>query len=248
LDRLIFDKETSDVTSWFSFLWILRLSAKGGNLYLSSLLCEVYTCIFFALIAKCNFSCNANRAFYMQWIYLYFLVLFFDCANLYFAKCHPPFARARGWTSSTSQSSVCKFCETPPPFARHAGGDEFLRAKFRLRLFAHQGLSCLGLFAHKSFSALGFLLIRTFMSSNFYLGLFARNDFSALGFLLIRTFMSSNFCLGLFARKDFAIKLVGSKAKGSEILIRDCAPCLLFSSVIACFMRRWLHSSLGEEG
>jgi len=97
-----------------------------------------------------------------------------------FCEAPPPLLLGQEDESRRRRSrAYVRFAKRHPPFARLAGGDEFLRVRFRLRFFARQGLSCLGIFAHEDF-----------LSSNFYLGHFARKDFSALGFSLIRTFMS----------------------------------------------------------
>ena len=99
-----------------------------------------------------------------------------------------------------------------------------------------QGLFCLRLFAHKDFYVFEFLPWALRSQGLFCLRLFAHKDFYVFEFLPW-ALHSQGLCY-----------LVGSKAKGSEAPIRDCVPCLLLSSFIACFMCRWLPSSLGEEG
>jgi len=163
-----------------------------------------------------------------------------------------------------------RFAKHHPPFARLAGGDEFLLEISTLvlcsstflpwdlrswRFFVFdflpwalrsQGLFCLKLFAHKDFYVFEFLPWALRSQGLFCLRLFAHKDFYVFEFLPWALRSQGLFCLRLFAHKDFYV--VGSKAKGSEAPIRDCVPCLLLSSFIACFMRRWLPSSLGEEG
>ena len=144
---------------------------------------------------------------------------------------------------------LCKlvFCEAPPPSLLDLRGvDEFLREISTLVLCSSTFLP----WDLRSWRFFVFELLPWALRSQglFCLRLFAHKDFYVFEFLPWALCSQGLFCLRLFAHKDFVINLVGSKAKGSEAPIRDCVPCLLLSSVITCFMRRWLPSSLGEEG
>ena len=155
------------------FSWNLRLSTKGRNLYLSSLLCEVYTFVFFAIIAKCNFSCSANCSFYIQMNIFMLPSFIIRLCKFVFCEAPPPLLHGREDESHRRRSrAYVSFAKRhPPPFARLAGGDEFLRARFRLWFFAHR-LFCPGIFAHEDL-----------LSSNFCLELFACQDFYVFEFL-----------------------------------------------------------------
>ena len=138
------------------FLWILRFSAKRNKI-----------CTFLRFHAKCIFTFSSlllrsviflvmrTKILCMQWTYLSFLVLSYDCANLLFMKRHPPLLH--GWEDERRgcRSRACKFCEAPPPPSLDLrGATNFFARDFVFRLWHKRILLALESLLVKDFPAL----------------------------------------------------------------------------------------------
>ena len=152
-------------------------------MYLSSLLCEVYTCVFFAIIAKCNFSCNANCSFYIQMNIFMLPSFILRLCKFVFCEAPPPLLLGREDESRRCRSrAYVRFAKRHPPLCSTCGGDEFSRVRFRLWFFAHR-LSCPGIFAHEDLFVFKLLPWALCSQGLFCLRLFAHNDFYVFEFL-----------------------------------------------------------------
>ena len=136
-------------------------------MYLSSLLCEVYTCVFFAIIAKCNFSCNANCTFYIQMNISMLTSFILQLCKLVFCEAPPPFCmgeRMKVIDAAVERMYVLR--SATPPLLDLQGAMNFHTRDFDfdslLVDFPVLGSSVMKIFCLRT-STLGTSLARTFL-------------------------------------------------------------------------------------
>ena len=142
--------------------------------------------------------------FIYKWIYLCFLVLSFDCANLYFAKRHPPFYMGgRMKVIDAAVERVYVLRSATPPLLDLRGVDEFLCEISTLVLCSSTFLP----WDLRSWRFFVFDFLPWALRSQglFCLRLLAHKDFYVFEFLPWALGSQGLFCLRLFAHKDFAI-------------------------------------------